>query len=142
MTPRARFRLSPWLIRACRFAVGIVFIAAALAKIGDPAAFATQVHHFRLAPVAFENAIAVLLPWIELLTGLALVLGVRARSGAWLAAGLMAVFTFAVVSAMARHLDFECGCFGTADATRVGVIKLLENLALTAVALIASLRAR
>jgi len=142
MNSPARFLSSPWLIRPCRIAVGIVFIAAALAKIGDPAAFATQIHHFRLAPLASENAIALLLPWIELLTGLALVLGVRARSGAWLAAGMMVVFTLAVVSAMARHLDFECGCFGTADATRVGLTKLLENLGLLVVSLIASLRAR
>jgi len=142
MNSPARLLWSPWLVRLCRIAVGIVFIAAALAKIGDPAAFATQVHHFRLAPVACENAIAVLLPWIELLTGLALVLGMRARSGAWLAAGLMVVFTAMVASAMARRLDFECGCFGTADATRVGLTKLLENLGLLALSLVASLRAR
>lgn len=135
-------RALPWLIRLSRIAVGVVFVAAALAKIGDPAAFATQVHHFRLAPLVSENAIAVLLPWVELLAGLALVLGIRARSGAWIAAALMAAFTLAVVSAMARHLDFECGCFGTANATRVGLTKLLENLGLLALSLVASLRAR
>ena len=131
-----------WLVRACRIGVGLVFILAALAKIGDPAAFATQIHHFRLLPGVLDNAVAVLLPWIELLAGLAHVLGVRARSGAWLAAAMMIVFTLAVASAMARHLDFECGCFGTADATRVGARKLVENLVITAAALIASLRAR
>ncbi len=142
MNPPVRFLSSSWLVGLCRIAVGLVFIAAALAKIGDPGAFATQIHHFRLAPVAFENSIAVLLPWIELLTGLALVLDVRARSGAWLAAAMMAVFTLAVASAVARHLDFECGCFGTADATRVGAKKLIENLVITAVALVASQRGR
>jgi uncharacterized membrane protein YphA (DoxX/SURF4 family) len=135
-----RILSSPWLIRSCRVLVGLVFIAAALAKIGDPAAFATQIHHFRLAPIALENLAAVLLPWIELLMGLALVLDLRARSGAWLAAAMMAVFTLAVASAMARNLDFECGCFGTADATRVGAKKLLENVVLTALSLIASRR--
>ncbi len=137
-----RVLTSPWLVGLCRIAVGVVFIAAALAKIGDPGSFATQIHHFRIAPVALENLVAVLLPWVELLTGLALVLQVRPRSGAWLAAAMMAAFTIMVASAMARHLDFECGCFGTADATRVGAKKLLENLALTGAALIASLRAR
>jgi putative oxidoreductase len=130
------------LIRLCRIALGVVFLAAALAKIGDPAAFATQVQHFRLAPLVAVNAIAVLLPWVELLLALALVLGIRARSGAWLAAGLMTVFTIAVAAAIARHLNFQCGCFGTADATRVGLVKLLENLGLLALSLVASLRAR
>jgi hypothetical protein len=35
---------------------------------------------------------------------------------------------------MARGLDFECGCFGTADHTRVGAFKLAQNLAMLAVA--------
>ena len=142
MNAPGRLLSSPWFVRTCRIVIGAVFIAAALAKIGDPGAFATQIHHFRLAQPVLEHPIAILLPWVELLAGLALVLDVRARSGAWLAAAMMAVFTFAVVTAMARHLDFECGCFGTADATRVGARKLVENLALTALALLASRRIR
>ncbi len=137
-----RMFASPWLVGLARIAIGIVFITAALAKIGDPGALATQVHHFHLAPEAWENLIAITLPWVELLTGLALVLDVRARSGAWVAAALLASFTLMVAIAMARGLNFECGCFGTADATRIGAVKLLENLALTAGALIASIRAR
>ena len=140
--PLMRALAAPWLVALCRIAVGLAFIIAALAKLGDPAALSSQVHHFHLAPMALENLIAVTLPWVELLTGLALVLDVRARSGAWVAAALMAAFTGAVAVAMARHLDFECGCFGTADATRVGARKLLENLALTGAALIASQRGR
>jgi uncharacterized membrane protein YphA (DoxX/SURF4 family) len=133
---------SRWMVGLCRIGVGVVFVAAALAKIGEPSAFATQIHNFRLAPVALEHLVAVLLPWVELLAGLALVLHVRARSGAWLALGMMMFFTVAVALAVARGLDFECGCFGTADGTHVGTRKLLENLVLTGAALIASLRAR
>jgi putative oxidoreductase len=133
---------SPLAIRLCRIVVGLVMLAAALGKIGDPTAFASQIHHFRLMPIAGENLLAITLPWIELLVGLALVLGVRARSGAWLALAMMVVFTAAVGQAMARGLDIECGCFGTADAQHVGTVKLLENLAITAASVIASLRAR
>jgi putative oxidoreductase len=136
------FLTSRWLVGLCRIAVGVVFVIASLSKTGDPAAFATQVHHFRLAPLALENLIAVLLPWVELLAGLALVLAVHARAGAWLALAMMTAFTAAVAIAMARHLDISCGCFGTLDATRVGTTKLLENLVLTGAALVASLRSR
>jgi len=142
MSPIARFLTSPGVVRLFRIGVGLVMLAAALAKIGDTAAFATQIHHYRLIPPAADNLLAVTLPWVELLAGLALVLGVRARSGAWLAAAMMIVFTLAVSQAVARGLDIECGCFGTADAGRVGATKLLENLALTGAAVIASLRAR
>ena len=140
--PLVRFLTSSLLIRFCRVAIGVVFVAAALAKIGDAGAFAAQIHNYRLLPVAVENLVAILLPWVELIAGLALVLGMQARPGAVLTAVMMVVFTAAVGQAVARGLDFECGCFGTADATRVGGMKLLENLVLTGAAVIASLRLR
>jgi uncharacterized membrane protein YphA (DoxX/SURF4 family) len=140
--PIVRLVSSPPFIRLCRIAIGLVMIAAALGKIGDPAAFATQIHRYRLIPVGTENLLAIVLPWVELIAGLALVLGVRARSAAWLSSAMMVVFTLAVGLAVARGLDIECGCFGTADATRVGGLKLAENLLLTGTAIIASLRLR
>jgi uncharacterized membrane protein YphA (DoxX/SURF4 family) len=141
-TAVARVISSPLLIRVCRIGIGLVMLAAALGKIGDPAAFSTQIHHYRLAPIGAENLLAILLPWVELLAGLSLVLGAHARSGAWLSAAMMAVFTLAVGTAVARGLDIECGCFGTADASHVGGMKLAENLLLTGAALVASLRLR
>ena len=141
-TAVARVLSAPLLIRVCRIGIGLVMLAAALGKIGDPAAFSTQIHHFHLVPVAAENLLAVLLPWVELIAGLSLVLGAHARSGAWLSVAMMAVFTLAVTTAVARGLDIECGCFGTADATHVGGMKLAENLLFTGAALVASLRLR
>ena len=121
-------------IRGAQIAIGVIFGIASLSKIGDLAAFATQVHNFRLAPVWSENLIAMTLPWIELVAALALVLGVRARPGALIVAVLMAGFTVGVAVAMARGLDFECGCFGTADQTRVGAVKLGQNLLMLGIA--------
>jgi putative oxidoreductase len=141
-TALARLLSNPVLVRVCRIGVGLVMLAAALGKIGDPAAFSSQIHHYHLMPIGAENLLAIALPWIELLAGLALVLGVHARSGAWLSAALMIVFTLAVGTAVARGLDIECGCFGTADATHVGGMKLAENLLFTGAALVASLRLR
>ncbi len=140
MSAFARLLAAPRTTRIVRIALGLVMLAAALTKIGNPAALATQITHYRVLPVGPENLLAVMLPWIELLAGLALVSGFRARSGAWLALAMLVVFTAAVGQAMARGLDFECGCFGTGDATRVGAAKLIENLALTAAAALAARR--
>jgi hypothetical protein len=52
----------------------------------------------------------------------------------------MGLFVFVVAAAVARGLDIECGCFGTSDASRVGTAKLIENVGLLALALIASLK--
>jgi uncharacterized membrane protein YphA (DoxX/SURF4 family) len=132
----------PALVRLCQVVIGLLFAWAALAKIGDAQGFAAQVHNFRLLPVALENIVAVTLPWIELVAAMALVLNIRARSGAMLVFAMLAVFTVAIVAALVRGLDFECGCFGTADASRVGLVKVLENVAMLAVAGVSSLRPR
>jgi uncharacterized membrane protein YphA (DoxX/SURF4 family) len=138
MSALRRFLGHPLVLRGSQLAVGIVFVAAALAKIGDPGYFAGQVHNYRLVPIVTENLVAMMLPWVELVAGVALVLGLRARAAALICTVLMALFTVGVALAVARGLDFECGCFGKADATRIGYRKLFENVVLTAVAAIAA----
>ena len=126
--------------RGAQFLLGLLFLTAALAKIVDVTSLAREVHNFRLVPFWSEHLVAMTLPWIELVAGLGLVLGIRARAGAWVAGVLLLAFTFGIVMAMARGLNFECGCFGTADATRIGWTKLGENLGMLALAALGSLR--
>jgi len=132
----------PGVVLVAQLGIAVVFLAAALGKIGDPGTFAKQIHYFRLLPVGLENLMAITLPWVELMAALALLLRYRPRAGAVICAALMGVFLFAVGAAVGRGLDIECGCFGTADATHVGGMKLAENLLFTGAALVASLRLR
>ena len=139
--PRSFFT-SPLTIRVFQVAIGILMAWAGLAKIGNLHGFAEQLHNFRMMPVPIENLIAISLPWIELVAALALIFGVRARAGAILTALLLAAFTAAILVAMARGLDIECGCFGTNDATRVGWVKIGQNLMMLALATVGSIRGR
>ena len=132
----------PVLVRVCRIAIGVLFGLAGLAKLGDLGSFADQVHNFRIVPVPVEHLVALTLPWIEVVAALALILGIRARAAAVLVTALMAVFTLAVIAALARGLDFECGCFGTADATRVGAVKVVQNVGMLMLAWIGTARGR
>ena len=72
----------PAFVRVAGIAIGLVFVVAGLAKIGDMGAFALQVHNFRLTPIALENLVAMVLPWVEVVAGTALVLGARSRAAA------------------------------------------------------------
>jgi uncharacterized membrane protein YphA (DoxX/SURF4 family) len=130
------------LVLAARIGTGLVLAWAGLAKIGDPQAFAEQVHNFRILPVALENLAAMTLPWVEVVASLALLLGVGARPAAGRATALLAVFTAAVLAAIYRGLDIECGCFGTSDSTHVGWVKVAQNLGMLALAGVASARER
>lgn len=111
-----------------RFALGALFIWAALAKIADVPGFVAEVHNFRMVPVALENIFAITLPWIELVAGVALIMNVAPRSGLIVLGGLLLVFFVAILSAIIRNLDIACGCFGTSDASRTGWITLIRDV--------------
>jgi uncharacterized membrane protein YphA (DoxX/SURF4 family) len=139
------YLLHPTARRAAQIVAGLIFLAAALPKIADLAGFAGSVHNFHLeplVPMAATNLLAMTIPWVELVAGLALVSGVRPRAGAYVYTALLAVFTIGVISALARGLSFECGCFGKAGSATIGAKKVAENLAMLFVGVIASVDRR
>jgi uncharacterized membrane protein YphA (DoxX/SURF4 family) len=104
-------------------------------------AFAGSIHNFHLEaviPMALTNLLAMTIPWIELIAGLALVSGVRPRAGAFVYVALLTVFTLGVIQALARGLSFDCGCFGKVGSAPIGVKKLAENLGMIAVGIVAA----
>ena len=142
MSALPAFLLHPTARRAAQIVAGLIFLASALAKIADLPAFAVSIHNFRLEPIVpmvATNLLAMTIPWIELVAGLALVGGVRPRAGAIVYTVLLSVFTLGVVAAMARGLSFDCGCFGKASAGPVGLKKLAENFAIIALGVVASI---
>ena len=108
-----------YLLTITRWALGLIFIASALGKIADPAVFADSIAAYRLLPIYAVNVFAMILPWVELLTGFSLIYKMSFRSGALLATIMNAVFIVAVISAMSRGLDIDCGCF-TVAKSKVG----------------------
>ncbi len=100
-----------WIALGFRFYLGGLFVLASLHKIQFPAAFADAVVAYQVVPFFLVPAMAVVLPWLELLSGLCLVLGVRAKAAAWTVAALLALFVLAVVSVLLRDLPVSCGCF-------------------------------
>ena len=131
-----------WTVRAAQLGTAIVFLAAALPKISDVAQFAKDVAAYQLAPVWSHHLIAMTLPWIELVVALALIAKLQDRAAAIVAALAMLAFTGAVTWAWSKGLSIDCGCFGKGVSEPVGALKLLQNLGLTAVAVIAALPAK
>ncbi len=145
MNAFSAFLLHPTVRRAAQIVAGLIFLASALGKIADVPAFAESIHNFRLEPVipmVATNLLAMTIPWVELVAGLALVTGVRPKAGAFVYTVLIAVFTVGVLAAMVRGLSFDCGCFGKASAGPVGLKKLAENLVMIALGVVASIERR
>lgn len=125
-------RAVPWVLGLL---LGGVFVYASYDKILHPGEFARIVYHYQLIgpskalPPLLPNLLAVTLPWMELLMGLALIVGVWRREAAVLCAAMLVVFIAAVGSALYRGINLEnCGCFtvsGGENAGRQAGIKLI-----------------
>jgi uncharacterized membrane protein YphA (DoxX/SURF4 family) len=103
----------PSFVALLRIALGVVFIAASLDKIMNPQNFATNITNYGLLPYQWINLAAIILPWIEIITGSLLVMGIWTGANALLASGMLVVFSIAILQALFRNLDISCGCFST-----------------------------
>ena len=97
-----------------RLSLGLVFLYSAWPKIADPPAFAEMIWNYRILPGAMVNPLAIILPWLELLAGLALVTGWLRRGAALLAVCMLIVFIAAISVDLIRGIAVDCGCFSVA----------------------------
>jgi putative oxidoreductase len=111
-----------WLVS---IGLGGVFIYASLEKIANPEDFARIVYRYRLAgPTAAvgvvpANTVAVVLPWLEALTGVLLVTGLWRREAAAVAGGMLVMFLVAVAYVLGQGIDVaNCGCFSVGGEGR------------------------
>ncbi|MEA2338847.1 MAG: hypothetical protein QOE82_2854 [Thermoanaerobaculia bacterium] len=110
-----RFLTSPWLTIRVQLALGAIFVIAAIPKIADPPSFAHMIYNYRLVPGSLINLSALVMPWVELLAGLALILGVWKVAARNVVGILLAVFIIAISINLARDNAIDCGCFNVAD---------------------------
>ncbi len=115
MTPREALT-HPWLTVRTQIALGLFFVVAALPKLADPPSFAHMIYNYRLTPGPLVNVSALVLPWAELLLGLALICGIWRRTAALLVGALLALFILAISVNLLRGNAIDCGCFDVADA--------------------------
>ena len=100
--------------------VGALFVFAGLTKIVDfqpfrlldPMDFARDIDNYKILPWPICVQLALYLPWLEIICGLALIVR-RLYSGALaLLCALLLVFIGVSFAAKARGIDITCGCFG------------------------------
>ncbi len=116
-----------YFLFAVRLLLGLLFIYSGIIKIDDTGYFVKSLDNYKLVPPEFVNIFALLIPAVELIVGAFLLLGIFVKETALVADIMMIVFIVVIITAIARGLDIECGCFGTSDGTRVGLIKIIEN---------------
>jgi uncharacterized membrane protein YphA (DoxX/SURF4 family) len=148
---------SPWNLRRAiiwigRLLLGGIFLYAGYSKIFQPntnlwpffilkfsitmniSHFADQVAAFKMLPPWGVQFVANTLPFTEIILGLFLLIGWRLRIWAPLLTVIMLGFSSVVLRAYLLHMDINCGCFATPEP--IGLKKVLEDAALSALALL------
>jgi uncharacterized membrane protein YphA (DoxX/SURF4 family) len=110
---RGQWKWDGLLALFARLILGAVFIYASIDKVIHPAAFAKAVYSYQVLPDFLINLAAIVLPWLELVLGIFLIVGLFREGSACIVAVLMLVFLGAMIFNLTRGLNVHCGCFST-----------------------------
>ena len=118
-----------------RILLGAIFIYAGLSKIFNPDQFAQAIMNYRIVPLVSVNLFAIVLPWLELVSGIFLLVGLFSGGSIIMITLLMALFLGAIGSALLRGLDISCGCFSPDGVYKITILYFIRDLLLFALAL-------
>ena len=98
-----------------RLIIGAIFIYASLDKIADPYTFSKVISSYEFSSLlglsVLDNLLALTLPWLELVLGIFLILGIYTDECVNFIILLMAFFTIMLFQAYFRGLNLQdCGC--------------------------------
>ena len=74
--------------------------------------FTRDVANYQLVKAPWDAVAAYSVPWLELIGGVCLMLGILRRGAILVIAGLVAMFSISVGWAWSKGLDISCGCHG------------------------------
>ena len=104
-----------YLVLLLRLYIGGIFVYASMHKISYPGEFAENIAGYQIVPFWAVNLMAVVMPWVELLCGLLLIVGIRVKSNIALIAGMLVLFIVAISIGLMRGAPIGCGCFHSVE---------------------------
>jgi uncharacterized membrane protein YphA (DoxX/SURF4 family) len=116
------------LMTVVRIVVGLILVYSGAIKLARPYDLLTTIYQYQAVGPRTGTLLAAVLPFLELMLGVALVCGVLALGASFLASVLFLMFTIGQASALARGISADCGCFGAGE--QVGALSLLRTAGL------------
>ncbi len=116
-----------------RFALGGLFIWASIDKALEPHLFARMIRNYQVLPLLLVNPSALVVPWLEMLTGILLIAGVWRKSCLFIINSLLVMFILMMSQALLRGLSLDCGCYSTqSGSSQVTWWRVLEDIVMLA----------
>jgi uncharacterized membrane protein YphA (DoxX/SURF4 family) len=108
-----------YLVQIVRVILGVLFIFSGMIKLNDPVGFSYKLHeYFEVLNmpifIPFSLALAILMCSLEILLGVALLIGYQRKWTLWGYSLLMVFFTFLTFYSAYYNKVTDCGCFGDA----------------------------
>ncbi len=116
--------------------IAYTFIFASLDKIVNPANFAKDISNYEITPYWMNNLVALTLPWIELICGILIVVGlflfIYKKSNFIdipnnIIILMLLWFVFILSIAVYKGLDIDCGC-GISEDKTTPMQRLIEDI--------------
>ena len=124
----------PWIGTAARLLTGGVWVVAGALKLPELDASVRAVRAYEILPEAMVPVVGTMLPILEVVIGLALILGVVTRFSAVVSTLLFLAFVIGIASVWARGIEIDCGCFGGGGAKEGAMdeypVKIAQDLGL------------
>lgn len=130
------FMQNAYLHLALRLFLGATFIVSSVSKLPMQTRFVDVVKEYHMLPDSLAYAYGAALPWLELLIGVYLLLGVLLRTNALATLLIAATFMVANIGAIAQGKE-QCGtCFGEAFPLAAPAALALDCIIIAAAAVL------
>ena len=123
------------IVLLARLLIGGILIYASIDKILHPGDFAKAINNYHIIPFGLENIFSIILPWLELIIGACLILGILLDGASFLVILMMLIFIAAITFAMIMGYNIECGC-GLKPGEMIGFQKIIEDITYLILALL------
>jgi uncharacterized membrane protein YphA (DoxX/SURF4 family) len=111
-----------------RLGLAAVWLVSGTLKAIDPDQTVVAVRAYDVLSRGAVDAVAAVLPFLEIGLGLLLLLGIGTRLVAVVSVLLLLVFLAGVGQAWVRGLSIDCGCFGGGGAVAPGATAYLQEI--------------
>lgn len=110
---------------AARLILGGVFVYAGVSKVVAPREFAEIVVSYHILSAKVAIYFAYVLPWVEIMLGILLVLGLGVKKAALILSVLLIAFIGAVLIRHFNGLAVSCGCFSPKSSGPVSIFLII-----------------